>query len=437
MKPLRLFSSGHAREMVDAFEKLLRERRLANTPEQARLQAMLMHALLFGKPEQAKKILAAGADPNSRFPRGTALGEAINHERPGMVRALLDGGADPNLLSNKKLPLAMACEQGLSAIIHLLVKAGANVKRLGDYMKPALLDAAACGCVPLARKLLDARVPIDFRSKHGRGIYSSAALPRTWQTPLMLAAFYGYREMVEFLIESGADVNLKDGKGHTAMDYARFLKLPNRVRVLKLLEGAEAISSKPFEEAMSGIPDFGQAAKENHFQKALARLTQLTCVKPTPLHQIESPIQGGYGFPITEEKAWKIVKKHHREFLKAGSYLFFTRDMTPKNGPAAALLPTTQLAQVIAAVGTEGPDDNMYNKQVIVWLTRLKQQQPIEILGLGHDFVEGFFIGPVRDAEALARSIAKICSELGDEPAAIRAEAERIQKTRRLFLWWD
>ncbi len=190
MKPLRLFSSGRAREMVDTFERLLRQRRLTKSPEQARLAAMLMHGLLFGKPDQVRKVLAAGADPDSRFPRGTALGEAIHHERPGMVRALLDGGADPDLPSNKKLPLAMACEQGLTAIIDLLVEAGANVKGLGDYMKPALLDAAACGCVPLARKLLDAGVPIDFRGKHGRGIYASAALPRTWQTPLMLAAFY-------------------------------------------------------------------------------------------------------------------------------------------------------------------------------------------------------------------------------------------------------
>src|SRR5690242_14557417 len=105
MKPLRLFSSGQAREMVDCFEELLRQKRLVQNPKTARLQAMLMHALLFGRPEQMRQILAAGADPNSRFPRGTALIEAIEHERPAMVRALLDAGADPDLSSNKKLPL--------------------------------------------------------------------------------------------------------------------------------------------------------------------------------------------------------------------------------------------------------------------------------------------------------------------------------------------
>jgi len=61
-------------------------------------------ALLFGRPDQAKRILAASADPNSRFPRGTALAQAIHHQRPGMVQPLLGAGADPELLSSGNRP---------------------------------------------------------------------------------------------------------------------------------------------------------------------------------------------------------------------------------------------------------------------------------------------------------------------------------------------
>ena len=427
-----------AREIVDAFEKLLWARRLAKSREKARLQAMLMYVLLHGKPAQAKRILAVGADPNSRFPNGTALGQAIERERPAMVRVLLEAGADPDLPSNKQLPLAMACDHGLGAIIHLLVEAGASVKALGDGAKPALLDAVACGCIPLAKKLIAAGVPVDFRGKHGRGgTYSSIALPRTWQTALMLAAFYAHPEMVEFLIEAGAKVNLKDGKGHAAIDYARLLKLPGFGRVVKLLEQAHAVSSKAFEEPVSRIPNLTQAARDPRFQEALAKLRRLTGVKPLPLSQIEGPVPGGYCFPQGETAAWKIVKQHHRKFLKAGSYLFFTRGVGSKSDSAVALLPTDKLSQVIAAVGTEGPDDNMYNQQVITWLDRLKREQQMDILGLGHDFIEGYFSGPVKNAEALAKSISRICSELGDEPAAIRAETARLKRDRRLFLWWD
>ena len=243
--------------------------------------------------------------------------------------------------------------------------------------------------------------------------------------------------MVTFLIEAGADVNLKDGKGHSAVDYARLLKLPNSARIVKILEAADAASSKPFEEPVSGIPDFSRAAKEPRFQKMLAKLKQLTKAKPLPLQALMGDIRGGYGFLMAEDAAWKIVKKHHREFLKAGSYLFFSRDLTAKNGPLVALLPTTDVSQVVAAVGTEPSDDEMDNPRLITWLKELKEEQNIDILGLGHDFIEGYFTGPVKNAPSLARSIAYICSEAGDEPAALRSEAARMKKTGRLFLWWD
>ncbi len=430
--------SEESRQMADEFARMLWRKKLAKSWEQARLNGMLLNSLLFRRPEQAKRVLAAGADPNSRFPRGTALGLAIHHERLGVVRALLDAGADPNLRSNGKPPLTLACEHGMKPFIELLLERGASVQALGEFRNTALLDAAACGCLPLARKLLKAGVPIDFRGKHGSGgTYGSMALPRGFQTSLMLAAFYGERQMVQFLIESGGDVNLKDGKGHTAIDYARLLKLPNYSRVVKLLEAARAVAAKPFAEPVSRIPDFTEPAKSARFQKALAKLSRLTGNKPLPLHQLEGPVPGGFGFPLGEERAWKIVKEHHRSFLQEGSYLFFTRDLIQKNGPAVALLPTTDLGKVVRAVGTEGPDDNMYNEQVVAWLTRLKQEQPVEMLGLGHDFVEGFFTAPVKGADGLARKIAKICSELGDEPAALRAEAARLKKDKRLFLWWD
>ena len=399
---------------------------------------MLMYALYSGTPAQARQILAAGADANSQFPRGTALGEAIAHDRSAMVRVLLQAGANPDLPSNKRMPLAMACEHGLRAIVQLLLEAGASVKALRDDAKPALLDAASCGCILLAKKLLAAGVPVDFRGKHGRnGTYSSVALPSTWQSALMLAAFYGNPEMVELLIAAGADVNLKDGKGHTAMDYARLLKLPGYGRIVKLLEKAGAVSSNAFEEPVSRIPDFSQAAREPRFNEALSKLRQLTGVKPRTLQQIEGPVPGGYVFPLGETAAWRIVKQHHHRFLKAGSYLFFTRGLTASDKSAVALLPTDNVSKVIAAVGTEGPNDNMYNQQVIAWVERLKREQPIDILGLGHDFVEGYFSGPVKNAEALARKISKVCSEGGDEPAAIRAEAVRLKRDKRLFLWWD
>ncbi|HSU57166.1 MAG TPA: ankyrin repeat domain-containing protein [Candidatus Dormibacteraeota bacterium] len=447
---LPTLSEGNQR-MVESLEKLLWEERLAATKEQAHLNARLMNALLWGPPEHAERALEVGADPNARFPGGTALTQAIHHERLAMVRVLLNAGANPDLLAKvyqpgravrfdvvRKAPLAMACERGYKAVMEMLLDAGAKVDALGHYKNAALLDAAAAGCIPLAKKLIAAGVPVDFKGKHGRdGIYSSVALPTAWQTPLMLAAFYAAPGMVEFLLSAGADANVKDGKGHTALDYTQILKARGWRRVAGILEKASAVAGKNFEEPKSNVPDFSEQAARPEFQKALAKLRKLTGSKALAMQQIEGEVRGGYVFAKPEKPAWALVKKYHRTFLREGAYLFFTRDLAARNGPAVAVLPTTDLAQVLAAVGTEGPDDNMYNRNLIRWLLKLKKQQSIEILGVGHDFVEGFFTAPVRNPEALARSMARICAELGDEPAAIRAEAARLKKTKRFFLWWD
>ena len=41
------------------------------------------------------------------------------------------------------------------------------------------------------------------------------------RTPLMKAARYGHRTVVEYLVGRGADPNLKDAYGSTAVAYAR------------------------------------------------------------------------------------------------------------------------------------------------------------------------------------------------------------------------
>lgn len=41
------------------------------------------------------------------------------------------------------------------------------------------------------------------------------------KTPLMMAAGYGYTDIVKLLLRRGADPHLRDRRGDTALDYAR------------------------------------------------------------------------------------------------------------------------------------------------------------------------------------------------------------------------
>jgi hypothetical protein len=59
---------------------------------------------------------------------------------------------------------------------------------------------------------------LDLLLSHGGEINGRAG--RLQQAPLHGAAFWGWNKVVEHLLSKGADINLADNRGFTAVDYA-------------------------------------------------------------------------------------------------------------------------------------------------------------------------------------------------------------------------
>jgi hypothetical protein len=83
--------------------------------------------------EMVKTMLQGGADPESAWGSGVALGITRTHDQPpimmmeavpDVVRALLAAGLKPG---HAEMPLVMAIERGQIEIVHLLVEAGTDV----------------------------------------------------------------------------------------------------------------------------------------------------------------------------------------------------------------------------------------------------------------------------------------------------------------------
>lgn len=88
-----------------------------------------------------------------------------------------------------------------------------------------LLNAVQEGHISLIKSLLSKNADINVRATID-GF-----------TPLMLAARWGHTDVVSTLIELGADVKIKDGKGQTALFWST--KSKNRDTVLKLIVRAK------------------------------------------------------------------------------------------------------------------------------------------------------------------------------------------------------
>jgi len=168
----------------------------AATPDPA-----IIVATKAGDPSAVRTLVQQKADVNAREPDGTtALHWAVRVGSGTIVDVLLSAGADVNAVNRYGLtPLAVATKAGQTAMMQKLLTAGADVARSGAGLpegQTLLMHAAQIGDVGAVKLLLGAGVPIDARET------------RTGTTALIWAAAANRADTVRALAEAGAQVNV-------------------------------------------------------------------------------------------------------------------------------------------------------------------------------------------------------------------------------------
>jgi ankyrin repeat protein len=172
----------------------------------------LFDAIESGDRREVLKILnnPQHIDLNYRDPADgrTFLIEAIRAEQPQIVRILLERGADPNLkeliaasdavdANQGATPLDAALETNETEMVDLLIQHGLNLQQ-----HPSALHSSTS--TKMLRFLLDHGALIDGRDENG-------------ETYLQTAIDNDEEEIVELLIERGANVNVADEEGVTPL----------------------------------------------------------------------------------------------------------------------------------------------------------------------------------------------------------------------------
>ncbi len=176
-----------------------------------------LHAAAYqNNVEVIEQILSNGTiDIDVRDGRGaTALLVATHRNNIEAARALIDAGADVNMKDRiNDSAYLYAGARGHLDILKMTLAHGADLQSVNRYGGTALIPAAERGHVETVQQLIDAGVAVDHVNKLG------------W-TALLEAVILGdggypYQEIVSILLNAGADPNLADKNGVTALQHAQ------------------------------------------------------------------------------------------------------------------------------------------------------------------------------------------------------------------------
>jgi ankyrin repeat protein len=159
----------------------------------------LLRAVQRNDATVALAAIEDGVDVNGKAPDGTtALHWAVYNDNLPLVQKLIAAGADVGAANEfGSTPLAEAATVGNAAVIAALLDAGAAVDARGADGQTALMIVARSGNTAAAEALLDRGADVNAREQWRE------------QTALMWAAAQRQPAMVELLLERGAQVDAR------------------------------------------------------------------------------------------------------------------------------------------------------------------------------------------------------------------------------------
>ncbi|MDM5206332.1 ankyrin repeat domain-containing protein [Cytobacillus kochii] len=180
------------------------------------MSLQLIKAAREGDKDHLLTLLNIGANINAQDDEGnTAVMAATQQNQMEIVQVLIAHGADINI-RNKRLDnvLLYAGAEGLLEIVQLAIQAGADTTITNRYGGIAIIPACERGHIEVVKELL---THSDTNVNHINDLHWTALL----EAIILSDGGKIHQEIVQLLIDHGADITITDKDGVTPLQHAR------------------------------------------------------------------------------------------------------------------------------------------------------------------------------------------------------------------------
>jgi ankyrin repeat protein len=201
-----------------------------------RVYAGLHAAAAIGDIAEIEKLIKEGENPNLQDSNSrTPLIVAAYRKHHEAVRALLRLGANPNARDLQRFDiLTIGAVNNDLELVKLALEGGTDPRAVaGNYDGTALISAAHLGHVEIVKALIAAKANLDHVNSMG------------W-TALLMCVVLGNNSKehiatVEALVKAGADVDIKDRGGNSALAHARARRYDEMIKIMEPATGRKTM----------------------------------------------------------------------------------------------------------------------------------------------------------------------------------------------------
>lgn len=202
-----------SRRGYDGLEKIMENLTTARLP--ADPDAALLRAASDGDADEVAVALRGGADIEARDDADrTALLIAATNDHVAVADVLVAMGADPNALDDRHdTPWLVTGVTGSVKMLEALLPGKPDMTIVNRYGGVSVIPASERGHVDYVRRVVETGIDVNHVNNLG------------W-TAMLEAVILGdggraHQEIVQILLGAGADPNIADHDGKTALDHAR------------------------------------------------------------------------------------------------------------------------------------------------------------------------------------------------------------------------